>query len=174
MLTVRQSCTLGITLLVAALVAACSSGQTSSTSSSAAAPLMQARDRLIADVKACSTKYAYDPNSTAGIAENALAPHELEWRQCAYDAVRTYESANPALTSRYDQLVTEDMQMTTAIQQGTMTRTQRRGRIQELVAQIKAAEEQQVQAAGIEQERQTEQVRNVVDSMRGFANTPRF
>jgi hypothetical protein len=64
--------------------------------------------------------------------------------------------------------------MTTAIQQGTMTRTQRRARIQELVAQIKAAEEKEVQAAAVQQELQAEQVRNVVDSMRGFAGTPRY
>jgi hypothetical protein len=170
MMTVRLFSLLGIALLIAA----CSSSQTSSKSSSAAAPLMQARAKLVADVRACSGMYAYDPNSTAGIAENALAPQELQWRQCAYDAVRTYEHANPALTSRYDQLITEDMQMTTAVQQGTMTRTHRRARIQELVAEIKAAEEQQVQSAGAEQELQAEQVRNVVDSMRGFAGTPRY
>ena len=62
------------------------------------------------------------------------------------------------------------MQMTTAIQQGTMTRTQRRARIQDLIAQIKAAEEQEIQAAGVEQERQTEQLQNVVENMRGFAH----
>lgn len=170
MLTVRLFSLLGVALVVAG----CSSGQTSSTSSSAAAPLIQARDKLVADVKACSAKYSYDPNNATDIAENVLAPHELEWHQCAYDAVRTYERSNPALTSRYDQLIAEDMQMTMAVQQGTMTRTQRRARIEGLVAQIKAAEEQEIQAAGVEQERQTEQVRDLVDSMRGFASTPRY
>ena len=169
LLTARLFPLLGAALLMAA----CSSGQTSSTSSSVTAPLMQARDKLIADVKACNAQYAYDPNSATGVAENALAPHELEWRHCAHDAVRRYERANPALTSRYDQLIAEDIQMTTAVQQGTMTRAQRRTRIQELVAEIKAAEEQEVQAAGVEQERQTEQVRSVVESMRGFAGAPR-
>ena len=130
---------------------------------------MQARDKLIADVKACSSQYAYDPNNTSGIAENTLAPHELEWRQCAYDAIHRYARANPALASRYDQLITEDMQMTTAVQQGTMTRTKRLARDRELIAQIKAAEEQQIQDMALEQQRQTEQVRNMVDSMRGFA-----
>ena len=156
----------------ALLLAACSSGQSASTSSSssAAASLIQARDKLIADVKACSAKFAYNPNKVSGVADNALAPHELEWRQCAYDAVRAYEGVNPALTSRYDQLITEDMQMTTALQQGTMTRTQRRARIQELVAQIKAAEEQEIQAAAVEQDRQSEQLQNVVENMRGFAH----
>jgi len=156
----------------AMLVAACSSGQSSSTpsaSSSTAPPLMQARDKLIADVKTCSSQYDYNPDSTSGIAENTLAPHELEWRQCAYDAIHRYAQANPALASRYDQLITEDMQMTMAIQQGTMTRTKRRARDQELIAQIKSAEEQQIQATAMEQQRQMEQVRSMVDSMRGFA-----
>ena len=156
----------------AVLVTACSSGQSSSTSSassSTAAPLMQARDKLIADVKACNSQYDYNPDSTSGIAENALAPHELEWRQCAYDAIHRYAQANPTLASRYDQLITEDMQMTTAIQQGTMTRTKRRARDQQLIAQIKSAEEQQIQATAMEQQRQMEQVRSMVDSMRGFA-----
>jgi len=110
-----------------------------------------------------------DPPNTTAIAENALAPHELESRQCAYDATQRYAHANPALASRYDQLITEDMQMTTAIQQGTMTRTKRRARDQKLIGQIKAAEEQQIQTTAMEQQRQTEQVRNMVDGMRGFA-----
>jgi hypothetical protein len=125
--------------------------------------------RSAADVRACSSQYAYDPTNTTAIAENALAPHELEWRQCAYDAIQRYAQANPALASRYDQLITEDMQMTTAIQQGTMTRTKRRARDQKLIGHIKAAEEQQIQTTVMEQQRQTEQVRNMVDGMRGFA-----
>jgi hypothetical protein len=131
---------------------------------------MQARDKLVADVKACNSQYSYDPNNTSGIAENALAPHELEWRQCAYDAIHAYAQANPSLAGRYDQLITEDMQMTTAIQQGTMTRTKRRARDQDLIGQIKSAEEQQIQAAAVEQQRQTEQLQNMVESMRGFAH----
>jgi hypothetical protein len=131
---------------------------------------MQARDKLVADVKACSSQYSYDPNSTNGIAENALAPHELEWRQCAYDAIHSYAQANPSLAGRYDQLITEDMQMTAAIPQGTMTRTKRRARDQDLIGQIKSAEEQQIQAAAVEQQRQTEQLQNMVESMRGFAH----
>jgi hypothetical protein len=147
------------------LIAACSSGQPSSTSSSSATPLIEARDKLITDAQ-----YAYDPENATGIAENALAPHELEWRQCAYDAIRRYSQANPSLAGRYDQLIAEDMQMTTAIQQGTMTRTQRRTRDQELIAQIESAEEEQIQAAAEEQQRQSEQVQTMVENMRGFAS----
>lgn len=129
---------------------------------------MAARDKLVADIGQCSQRYGYDPRSAAGIAENALAPQEVPWRQCAYDAVRAYEPANPSMTSRYEQLISEDIQMTTAIQQGSMTRSQRRSRIEALIAQIKSAEEAQVEATAAEQERQMQQIRNVVDNVRGF------
>jgi hypothetical protein len=73
------------------------------------------------------------------------------------------------MRGRYEQLIAEDIQMTTAIQQGAMTRSQRRARIEELLAQIKAAEEAQIEAAASEQARQNEQLRNVVDNFRGFS-----
>jgi hypothetical protein len=70
---------------------------------------------------------------------------------------------------QYDQLIAEDIAMTTAIQQGTMTRSQRRARIEGLIGQIKSAEEAQATATATEQARQMEQVRNVVESARGFS-----
>jgi polyhydroxyalkanoate synthesis regulator phasin len=69
----------------------------------------------------------------------------------------------------YDQLIAEDLAMTTAIQRGTMTRSQRRARIEDLMAQIKAGEEEQIEAAASEQTRQNDQLRNVVDNFRGFS-----
>ena len=46
--------------------------------------------------------------------------------------------------------------MTNAIQGGTMTRTQRRQRLETLIAQVKSAEESQAQAAAMEQQQQTD------------------
>ena len=158
-------------LFLMAAAAATLAGCTSEggTTGQSANPALAARDKLVADIGQCPQRYGYDPRTATGIAENALAPQELPWRQCAYDAVRVYEQANPTLTSRYEQLISEDIQMTTAIQQGGMTRSQRRSRIEELIAQIKSAEEAQAQAAATEQERQMQQIRNVVDNVRGFA-----
>ena len=161
--TLRSTITV---LLLMGAIAGCSS-KSSSTSSTAAAPIA-ARDTLIADIQQCSQRYGYDPAHVQGVAENALAPQELPWRQCAYDAVRAYEQANPALSGRYEQLIAEDIQMTTAIQQGTLTRSERRTRIEALLAQIRSAEEEQANAAAVDQARQMEQIRNVVDSARGF------
>jgi hypothetical protein len=164
-----KSTTLRATMILVMLIGAiagCSS-KSPSASSAAAAPIA-ARDRLIADIHQCSQRSGYDPAHVQGVAENALAPQELPWRQCAYDAVRAYEQANPALSSRYEQLIAEDIQMTTAIQQGSLTRSERRTRIEALLAQIRSAEEAQANAAAVEQARQMEQIRNVVDSARGF------
>jgi len=148
-------------------IVGCSS-QGPATGSTASGPIA-ARDKLIADVRQCSQRYGYDPNRVQGIGEHALAPQELEWRQCAYGAARVYERANPAVKSQYEQLIAEDIEMTTALQQGTITRSQRRARIEALIAQIKSAEETQAKVAATEQDRQMEQIRNVVDSARTFA-----
>jgi len=156
-----------LAVFIMASIAGCS-GQGPATDSAASGPIA-GRDRLIADIHQCSQRYGYDPSRVQGVAENALAPQELQWRQCAYDATRVYEQANPAMKSQYEQLIAEDIEMTTAIQQGTMTRSQRRARIEALVAQIKSTEEAQAKATATEQERQMEQVRNVVESARGFA-----
>ena len=156
-----SSCLAGI------LMAGCATDTASTTA--AQSPVIAAREQLQANIHQCTATYGYNPEKVSGVAEHALAPHELQWRQCAYDAVRTYTTANPTLMSNYDQLVAEDISMTTAIQQGTMTRSQRRARIEELLGQIRDAENQQIRADASMQEQQNQQVRNVVEDMRGFA-----
>jgi hypothetical protein len=101
--------------------------------------------------------------------ERGLAPNELQWRQCAYDAVRDYEQANPTMAAQYQQLVAEDISMTTAMQDGSMTRTQRKARLEELLEQIRVGEEKQIQADAAAQEEQSQQVRDLVEGFRGFA-----
>ncbi len=152
---------------VAAGLSSCSSQ--SSTPAAAQNPLAAARQQLVADLGQCTKAFGYDPNNVTGVAENQLAPHELQWRQCGYDAVRKYAQPQPALTGQYEQLINEDITMTNAIQSETMTRSQRRQRLEALIAQIKSAEESQAQAAAMEQQQQMDDVRRVVDGMRGFS-----
>lgn len=137
-----------------------------------------AREAFFADLQRCTLKHGYDPNA-AGLPETALAPNELPWRQCAYEAVRNYGKSHPAVGGYYNQLITEDILMTTALQQGTMTRTQRRARIEELVEQIKVAEEmEQIKPSAhgkdatetVDAAQQRFQLRNVVENARGFSN----
>jgi hypothetical protein len=148
------------------VVAACESQSTATGTSSD--NVAAARDTFIADLNQCTQTHGYDPNA-AGLPENALAPNELPWRQCAYDAARKYSQTHQGVSSLYDQLISEDIQMTTAMQQGTMTRTQRRTRVEQLLEQIKAAEEAQIKSATADQARQQEQLRQVVEGARGFA-----
>jgi hypothetical protein len=155
-------------ILVAGVVAGLSSCTTQSSNSKSQDPLAAARQQLVAELGQCTQTFGYDPNKVSSVKENQLAPHELQWRQCGYDAVRKYSRYQPALTGQYEQLINEDITMTNAIQSGAMTRTQRRQRLEALIAQIKSAEESQVQAAASEQAQQTEQVRQVVNGMRGF------
>jgi hypothetical protein len=150
-------------------LAACSNqGSKSSAAASAQSQLDAARSQLVSDLDQCTNSFGYDPQKTADILENQLAPRELEWRQCGYDAVRKYAQFQPALTGRYEQLINEDISMTNAIQSGAMTRTQRRNRLEALIDQIKTAEEEQIQAGSTQQEEEKEQVRRTIDSMRGF------
>src|SRR5262249_53687413 len=103
--------------------------------------------QLVADLQQCTGRYGYDPNHTAGVAENALAPNELAGLQCAYGAVRAYAEEHPSVGDLYMQLINEDVTMTTAIQQGTLTRSERRARIEARLIEIRAAEDFQVDAA---------------------------
>lgn len=159
---IRSVTLLGMTV---AVIVACATQTAPPTPESR---LMQARSKLLADVRGCSEQYGYYPQSVTGVAENALAPKELKWRQCAYDAVRAYASENPA-NRAYEQLIAEDIAMTTGIQQGSTTRSERRARDEQLIAQIRKAEEAQIQAVDAVQQSKTQEFQNVVEGLRGFA-----
>lgn len=152
------------------IVTACTSATTTNT------PPMS-RQQLRAELNQCTQTHGYDPKHTVGVAENAIAANELPWRQCAYDAVNAYAKGNPSLSDLYAQLINEDIEMTAAIQQGNLTRSERRARIEELLAQIRAAEDFQIEAkdnqgSGGQNPSRAQQERNhlqiVVESMRGF------
>jgi hypothetical protein len=131
--------------------------------------VVDARNMLTADVRACSTEHGFDPATATGLGERELAPQEVKWRQCAYDAARRYIDRNPPMRGLMEQLIAEDIQMTAAIQQGTLTRGERRSRVEQLLGQIRDAERKQMLAASAEQERHAEEVSNVVEGIRGFA-----
>jgi hypothetical protein len=155
-------------LLIVCVGAGMSSCTTQNSSTTSQNPLAAPRQQFVADLDQCTNSFGYDPRNLSGVTENQLAPSELQWRQCAYDAVRRYGHSHPELTGQYEQLINEDITMTNAIQSGAMTRSQRRQRIEELVGQIKNAEESQARAAAMQQEEEMERVRQVVNGMRGF------
>lgn len=133
-----------------------------------ASPILQARQQLNADLGTCAQRYSYDPAKAANVAENALAPNELQWRQCIYEALGRYAKANPAMASTYQSLIANDMAMTSAIQQGTMTRSQRKARVEQLVAQIKASEDKMIAAAEVAQRQQAQEFENTISAIRAL------
>jgi hypothetical protein len=125
---------------------------------------------LNADFRGCSQRYGYDPARAADVPQNAVAPNELQWRHCIYEALGPYTRANPAMTSMYESLIASDIAMTSAIQQGTMTRSQRKARVEQLVAQIKAAEDKMIMATEVEQRQQTQEFNNTISAIRALGN----
>lgn len=134
--------------------------------------LLQARARLSFDVQQCSRRYKYDPDKTANLPERALAPNEIPWHQCAYDAIKNYEKSNPALAGQYNSFIDEDILMTNAIMNGQMTRSQRRARAAQLLAQIKASEQEQISASRSQEAVKEQQTRNLYDLFRSFNYSP--
>jgi hypothetical protein len=130
--------------------------------------LVQARARLASEVALCSQKYNYDPNIIVGKPQMALAPNELSWRQCAYEAVRDYQKVNPELTPLYSSLLDEDNLMTNAMMHGQMTRSQREAKMLQLIAHIKAAENEQISKTRLAEEQKQEQTRNIYNMFRDF------
>jgi hypothetical protein len=155
--------------LLALGLSACASNNSTTTQSPATAKLTAARAKLTSDLEACTAAHGYDPTKATGIAENALAPGELEWRECAYTAARTYARANPAMRLDYELLITDDRSMTAAVQAGTLTRSERRAKLEARLADIRAREQQQLQATEDAAEADHEQLTNTVETMRGFA-----
>lgn len=131
-------------------------------------PTVQVRQTLNADMRTCTQQYGYDPAKTAGVAENTLAPNELEWRQCMYRALGSYAKANSAIAPMYESLINSDIAMTAAVKEGTMTRSQRRARIEQLVAEIQTAEDKINTAATAKQQQQTQEFNNTISAIRGL------
>jgi hypothetical protein len=141
---------------------ACASQQSSTTASQSG--LSEARDKLVSDMGQCRQKYGY-PEAGTDVAENAIAPNELKWRDCAYDAIQDYARSNPSMMGKYLQLVDEDQMVTYGIERHTMTRRDRGYRLNGLLAEMKKMEEEQVRMAKVDQARQSEQVQAVYKAM---------
>src|SRR5271166_294694 len=150
--------------LIGALALSACQSQPSATPE---ADLIQARARLSADVQQCSKTYNFDPNAP-GLPQHTLVPNELSWRQCAYEAVRDYEKANPALAPSYNSLIDEDNLMTNALMHGKMTRSERHTKIMKLLDEINSAEQRQINETREGNSKKQEQIRDMYNMFRSF------
>jgi hypothetical protein len=162
---------IAIAALLLALAACASGGSSSSgagnTAAAKADTLVDAREKLVAALTDCSSRYDYDPEAP-GLPENALAPNELEWRDCAYAAAREYTRVNTALAVDFTTLIDEDQRLTQAVADGQMTRTERRQRLQPLIEGIRQKEEEQIQSLESDQARNLDLTRQVTEGLRGL------
>ena len=159
---------IGLAAAVLALAAGCTSGQTTYGAKSAQAEaLRQARETLIADLRDCSARYDYNPNDP-NLPENALAPNELEWRQCAYDAANAYTAVNTPLALDFATLIDQDQQMTEQLAAGEITRTERRERLRVLIEAVHEKELAQLETLEAEPAREQELVRQITEGLRGL------
>jgi hypothetical protein len=155
-------------VLASVIVLASAGCATDATMTTSPMSIPQAREQLNADIRACTQRYDYHPDKLPGLSENALAPSELQWRDCAYAALRAYAKANPAMASQYDSLITSDVAMTKAVQQGTMTRSQRKARIEQQIAEIKSAEDHLIMTTQLQQQQQLQGMENTIGAIRAL------
>ena len=129
---------LGLVALALALaLAACTSAPAPTDTS--------IRERFKAYLDQCTAQYGYNPDAVRGVGEHELAPNERAWRECAYQGVKMILIPNSSVPDLYRILIAEDRTMTNQISAGTLTRQERRNRIEQLFAEI-ASEDVQMGA----------------------------
>ncbi|MBV8121316.1 MAG: hypothetical protein JO081_15425 [Alphaproteobacteria bacterium] len=131
------------------------------------ANLIQARDRLSAEIQRCSSVYHFNPDAP-GLPQRKLAQNELAWRHCAYQAIKDYQKSNSTLASLYNSLINEDILMTNAFMHGQVTRSEWRATITQQLTQINAAEQKQIEEAQGYQSQKQQQLRDIYNMFRSF------
>jgi hypothetical protein len=129
---------LRIVILGAALLAcSCASAP---ESESPRASMEAARTAFYRDLASCTKTYGYDPEKLPPLGPHQLGVNERKWRSCAYDAIEVRlipASRNPEL---YSDLIASDRVLTNEVEEGIVTRSERRERIREMLATIEARE----------------------------------
>jgi hypothetical protein len=113
----------------------------------------------------CSRSVGVDPRTAKAVGERELLPREREWRSCAYEGIRSQLVPATRHPELYGQLIAEDQSMTDRIAKGTMTRSERRARIEQLHEMIARKEGQT--SAEISQE-QAQRNAQLVRQVRGL------
>ena len=98
----------------------------------------QALDAKMGD---CTRLHGYDPAAAEGIPQHQLGAGERAWRECVYDGIRMTLMQRSEVPEMYQQLIDEDRRMTDAVEQGSLSRQERRMRLEEYVRNIKLSEE---------------------------------
>lgn len=88
----------------------------------------------------CTETFGLDPREQSAAGENELAVGELEWLECAYRGIEAIMVPSTKFPDMYRQLMADSRSMTVLVEQGEMTRTQRRNVLQAAIVEIENAE----------------------------------
>jgi hypothetical protein len=116
-------------------------------------------------VQACTDRYGYDPEALPPPGERELAPSELAWRSCVYQALRAIAASVTLVPQRYEQLIAEDHALTERIARGEATRSERRARLQ---ANLEAIEREETAARLAQEDQQRRYLYREIERMRDF------
>ena len=95
-------------------------------------PLQRGFERFQAYLNDCSKTTGTDPRTATGVGERELVAREREWRACAYEGIRALLVPVTKYPELYAQLISEDQAMTDRVAKGTMTRSERRARLDQI------------------------------------------
>lgn len=104
------------------------------------ASFVEVKARLESYLSQCTQTFGLDPRKESGLSENELAPNEREWLDCAYIGIERIMIPNSDFPGMYRDFIAEAKSLVDLMERGEVTRTQRRNRLQTLIAQIENAE----------------------------------
>ena len=137
------------------------------------ASFVELKARLETYLSQCTQTFGLDPRKESGLSENALAPNERDWLDCAYIGIENIMIPNSDFPGMYRDFIAEAQSIVDLMDRGGVTRTQRRDRLQTLITQIENAEIVRMIRNGPQMSEQkhrenTELVREIGEGLRGL------
>lgn len=132
----------------------------------AAQPAASADDgwqALQARITDCSRQHGYDPATAGGLGPHELGTGERAWRECVYAAIEDTLARHSTIPEAYQRLVDEDRRMTNDVEAGTLTRAERRQRLEAQVQNLRLSERLNEEIATAQEH---ERVRRDLERMR--------
>lgn len=105
-------------------------------------PASDVRESVAAALRQCTIENGYSPDSSAGLGQTQLGEGELDWRDCAYDALDRVLRPNLSEPEALDALIEDDERLTDAIEAGSGTRAERSAMLSARIESIKTREQQ--------------------------------
>ncbi len=159
-------------LVVGILTAGCTEAR-QETETTGTTYMQQADARFHARFENCKKIHNYDPERPPQLGESDLAPTERAWQECVYDAVRKVLIPATSSPEIYESAIRSSQTLTNGIEKGTVTRSQRKEKMEQIIAEIEAQERSNaaVEAAGTMSDQgstKTEFTRRMIYDLRGM------